>query len=139
MKNKCNFKKELKDFKVKLDMVFDDFQLTDFSKKASSTLKVEIKKYASTLVSNSHSVSRQQDADSVSKTHVDRASEHISHKPKKHLYSFLNTIGGILLGFSLTGVYNMFLSDQISKPIVLFTIICGVIGAFFISLRFTKG
>ena len=109
-----------------------------FSNPAFGTLKGKISQYVSELINESIKVSKRHKADTVSAAHVERASEYLVTSTSRRLYQHLGTVGGILLGASLSNILAMTLSGQYTGSGTIISAALGIIGAFMIALQIAK-
>ena len=109
-----------------------------FSPPAFATLKAEIGQYVIELVNESLKVSNRHRADTVSSTHVERASEYLVSSTTGRIYRHLGTVGGILLGAALSNILAMTLAGQYTGGGTILSAALGIVGAFMIALHIAK-
>jgi len=138
MNDKNHKKNELREISRKIELEFDNFQSSLFSKEAFTTLKLKTKSYVSIQFSEALNISRRHQADNVSASHVERANEQLIQISKNRIVSHLSTIGSILLGVSLSNIINMTVTEQYSNIGIFISAGFGIVGAFSIALNFKK-
>ncbi len=109
-----------------------------FSHAAFSILKAKIAQYLSELIAESIKISKRHQADTVSAAHVERASDYLVSSTTRRFFRHLGTVGGILLGASLSNILAMTVSAQYSTLGTLVSAGLGIIGAFLIALHIAK-
>jgi hypothetical protein len=109
-----------------------------FSKNAFSVLKEKISDYIIQLVSESSKVARRYRADTISATHVDRASEYLITSTSRKFFRHLGTLGGLLLGASLSNLLSMTTSATYTTLGIVITTGLGLIGAFMVATHISK-
>lgn len=120
------------------DAQLRDIEYSPFSSQAFSKLKEEIGKYIIQLISESIRISRHHQADIVSATHVEQASDRLVSSTGGRFFRHLGTIGGILLGASLSNMLSMTVIAQYSILSTLVSASLGIIGSFMIALHIAK-
>jgi histone H3/H4 len=120
------------------DNQLQDIEPSPFSPSAFSVLKEKISEYIVQLVSESIKISKRHQADTVSATHVERASEYLVSSTSRRFFRHLGTVGGILLGASLSNILSITVSGQYSAAGILVSAGLGIIGAFMIALHIAK-
>jgi len=109
-----------------------------YSERAFSLLKEKIEEYASELVSESIKVSRRQRTDTVSAAHVQRASDFLIAGTGRRIFRHLGTLGGTLVGVSLSLLASMILSAEYRIGGVTASVTFGIIGGFLVALHIAK-
>jgi hypothetical protein len=109
-----------------------------FSTAAFSTLQEKISHYIRDLITESINISRRHQADSVSATHVEMASDYLIANTSRKVYRHLGTIGGILLGAALSNILAMALSATYTGVGTIISIVLGIVGAFLVALHIAK-
>lgn len=109
-----------------------------FSHAAFSILKAKISQYIGELTTEAIKVSKRHQADTVSAAHVERASDYLVSSTTRRFFRHLGTVGGILLGASLSNILAMTVSGQYSTLGTLVSAGLGIIGAFLIALHIAK-
>jgi hypothetical protein len=111
---------------------------TPFSPNAYSILRMKISEYISNLVDESIKVSKRHQADTVSSAHVRRASEYLVSSTSRQLFRHLGTVGGILLGASISAILTMVTEGRFTSFSIIASVLFGIIGAFLIALQIAK-
>ncbi len=108
-----------------------------FSKKAFNLLNHKVSTYISDLISESSKNSRREKLDGISETHVEKASSYLIAKSRSKIKNLLGTIGGILLGATVSNVVTILSSNSagISTTNVVATIILAIVGSFLIAFN----
>jgi hypothetical protein len=109
-----------------------------FSPSAFSVLKEKVAEYIRELVNESVRVSRRHQADTVSAAHVERGAEYLVSITSRRFFRHLGTVGGILLGASLSNILAMTTAGQYSPTGILVSAGLAVAGAFMIALHIGK-
>lgn len=109
-----------------------------FSRPAFNILKAKISQYISELVNQSIKVSKRHRSDTVSAAHVERASDYLVSSTSRRFFRHLGTIGGILLGASISNILTMTLNGQYSTIGTILSAGLGIVGAFAIALNIAK-
>lgn len=121
------------------DMVDDlEFDSYPFSKEAFKYLKTQISQNIKELVDESIKIAKRHHSDTVSISHVDRASDNLGFSAKRKILIHLGTIGGILLGAALSAFVSMWMVGQYAERGVIFSVIAGIIGAVLITVQMSK-
>lgn len=120
------------------DTQLQDIDASPFSPSAFSVLKGKISEYIVQLVSESLKVSKRHQADSISAAHVERASEYLISSTTRRFLRHLGTVGGVLLGASLSNILVMTAAEQYSTSNILVSAGLGIAGAFMIALHIAK-
>lgn len=109
-----------------------------FSPAAFETLKDRIAEYINNLVTESIKLSKRHQADTVSSNHVDRAAQYLVSVTARRFFRHLGTVGGILLGASLSNILSMAGANSFSSLGVVLSAVLGIAGAFMIALHMGK-
>ena len=109
-----------------------------FSVSAFDFLKTKIAEYIIQLVTEAIKISKRHKADTVSANHVQRASEYLFASTSKRIFRHLGTVGGILLGASLSNILSMAGTNQYTTPGILISSGLGIIGSFLIAIHIAK-
>lgn len=109
-----------------------------FSPSAFRTLKDKIAQYVSELVSESTKISKRHQADTVSSTHVEKASEYLILSSSRRIYRHLGTLGGIFLGAAVSHLLAMNLAEKYTDFGTITTVGLGIAGAFMVALHIAK-
>jgi hypothetical protein len=111
---------------------------TPFSENAFTVLKEKISDYIGQLVSESSKVAKRYRADTISAAHVDRASEYLVANTSRRFFRHLGTLGGLLLGASLSNLLSMTTSATYTTLGIVITTALGLIGAFMVATHISK-
>lgn len=109
-----------------------------YSARAFSLLKEKIEEYVVELVSVSIRLSRRHRADTVSEVHVQQASDFLIEGRGRRFFRHLGTIGGILLGASISILTSMIQSAKYDTGSTSASVVFGIVGAFLIALHIAK-
>lgn len=120
------------------DAVLVGVNSSPFSPAAFSILKAKIAQHIKELVNESVKVSNRHQADTVSAAHVERASEYLVSSTTRRFYRHLGTVGGILLGGSLSNILAMTVAGQYTALGNLTSAALAIVGAFLIALHIVK-
>lgn len=112
--------------------------VSPFSTSAFETLKAKISEYVAELLNESTKVSKRYRADTVSAAHVERAAEYLVSSTSRRIYRHLGTVGGILLGATLSNILAMIVANQYTGVGTVLSVALGIIGAFAIALHIAK-
>lgn len=115
-----------------------DIEYCPFSFPAFQVLKEKISKYIVHLVEESERISRYHQTDIVSATHVEWASERLIPSKSRRFFKHLGTLGGILLGVSLSSMLSMIEIAQYSTVGTFVSASLGIIGSFMVALHIAK-
>jgi hypothetical protein len=109
-----------------------------FSPRAFDALQDQIDGYIAELINESVREARRQHVDIVSETHVARASDYLASNSGRRLFRHLGTIGGVLLGASVSNLLAMATSTNFTYTSVALTTAFGIIGGFVIALHMAR-
>ncbi|MGA2740341.1 MAG: hypothetical protein ABSG65_23240 [Bryobacteraceae bacterium] len=109
-----------------------------FSPQAFRALQDQISHYIAELIGESTREAKRRQLDTVSETHVERASEILSSNAVRNVYRHVGTLGGVLLGASISNLLSMAASSTVTFTSVALTTALGVIGAFAIALHIAR-
>ncbi len=127
-------KDDLKELLDKANQELDSIEHKPFSEKAFNLLKTYISIYISELVVESIRNSKRGKADSVSASHVEKASSYLISKRRGKMRQLMGTIGGIFLGATMSNVLGIAINgDQVTSTGYIFTIAFAILGAFLIA------
>lgn len=101
-----------------------------FSPKAFHSLKMKVSAYVRSLIMESAKISQRRGDDVISAAHVEQASEYLISSSSQRWVRHIGTIGGILLGASLSNFLSMTTTGQYSATGVIFSAVLAVVGAF---------
>jgi len=109
-----------------------------FSSKAFRALQERVSLYIAELITESTREAKRQELDTISETHVERASEGLVSNSGRKLYRHVGTLGGVLLGASISNLLSMAASNTVTFASAGLTMALGVIGAFAIALHIAR-
>jgi histone H3/H4 len=112
--------------------------LSPFSARAFRALQEQISRYIAELIGESTREAKRRQLDTVSETHVERASEILSSNAGRNVYRHVGTLGGVLLGASISNLLAMATSSTVTFTSAALTTALGVIGAFAIALHIAR-
>jgi len=121
-----------------IEFQLPNFNQSPFSSAACNILKTKIEQYIKDLINESVKVSKRHQADIVSVAHVKQASDFLVSSTSRRIYRHLGTVGGVLLGATLSNILTMTLSSQYTGGGTILSITLGIIGAFMIALQIAK-
>lgn len=130
--------KEVEEILKNAEKVLANTEHLPFSSSAFELLKAKIGEYISMLVAESSKVSKRYKADSISAVNVERASEYLLTSSSRRFFRHLGTVGGILLGASLSNFLSMATTNQYATMGILVSAGLGIVGAFLIALNIAK-
>jgi histone H3/H4 len=120
------------------DNAINQIDQTTFSPSAFATLKDKIGEYIENLVNESVKVSKRHRADTVSSAHVQRAAEYLVAITSRRFFRHLGTVGGIILGASLSNILSMVGNNSLTSLGVLVSVALVIVGASMITLHIGK-
>lgn len=109
-----------------------------FSAPAFENLKDKIARYIAEVIAESVKVAKRHRADTVSAAHVDQASDYLVSDASRRFFRHIGTIGGILLGASISNLLTMVTANQYSATSIGVTTALAIVGAFMIALHIAK-
>lgn len=109
-----------------------------FSPQAFRILKLKVSDYVRSLIVESGKMSRRGRADVISAAHVEQASDYLVTSSSRRWLRHLGTVGGILLGASLSNFLSMTTSNQYSATGVVVSALLAAVGAFGVALHIGK-
>jgi len=109
-----------------------------FSPNALRALKDRVTEYIADLINESAREAKRQQLDTISETHVERAGEYIVSKSGRRFFRHLGTLGGILLGASLSNLLTLATASTVTFASVALTPAFGILGAFAIALHIAR-
>ena len=110
-----------------------NFRKIPFSDAAKESLKVCHERFITRLVDESREIASRSEVHIVSPIHVERANSNLYNCNSTSVSRYLGTIGGILLGSSLSTILAMALSETYTTLSVLLCVFMSIIGAFLIA------
>jgi hypothetical protein len=90
-----------------------------FSAPAFHLVKLKISDYVRSLIIESSKISRRRRADVISAAHVEEASDYLVTSSSRRWFRHIGTVGGILLGASLSNFLSMTTGNQYSATGVI--------------------
>jgi histone H3/H4 len=109
-----------------------------FSPQAFDALQERIARYIAELINESAREAKRQQLDTVSETHVERASEYLVSNSGRKVFRHVGTVGGVLLGASISNLLAMATVSSVTFASVGITTALGVVGAFAIALHIAR-
>jgi hypothetical protein len=109
-----------------------------FSPHALRILRSAVLEYTKSLIIESEILSSRGQVDLISGTHVRQAADNLVKNSTRHWLQHVGTMGGLLLGVSLSNTATMVSVGQYSTTGVVVSAVLGVIGAFGIAVHFAK-
>lgn len=116
----------------------DQFDRSPFSQPAFDILKTKISEYVTDIVGESIRISKRSNTDSVSEFHVKLAAEYLTTSSSRRIFRHIGTIGGIILGASLSNILGMTLTNSYTGGGVILSAILSISGAFMIAFHIAK-
>lgn len=138
MSNRDQFEQELAEVRQTAESALESIDPSPFSPSAFAALKEKIAEYIVNLVTESIKISHRHQADTVSANHVQRATEYLVSVTSRRFLRHLGTVGGILLGASLSNILSMAGTGEYTLIGVVLSAGFGIIGAFLIALHIGK-
>lgn len=109
-----------------------------FSPAAFGLLKGHIGQYMRELINESIRLGKRYRVDSISASHVERAANYLVSSPTRRFHRHLGTVGGILLGTSISSFVAMVNEAQYSAVGVLLSALLAMIGAFAVAVHIVR-
>ena len=138
MSDRDQFEQELDQVRQTAESALESIDPSPFSPSAFAALKEKIAEYVVNLVTESIKISRRHQADTVSANHVQRATEYLVSVTSRRFFRHLGTVGGILLGASLSNILSMAGAGSYTSIGVVSSAGLGITGAFLIALYIGK-
>ena len=138
MSDHDQFEQELVQVIQTAESALESIDPSPFSPSAFAALKEKIAEYIVNLVTESIKISRRHQADTVSANHVQRATEYLVSVTSRRFFRHLGTVGGILLGASLSNILSMAGTGSYTSIGVVLSAGLGITGAFLIALHIGK-
>lgn len=113
-------------------------EATPFSPQAFANLKDKINRFVIQLMDESLKVASRSRSDTVSASHVDRASEYLFFDTSRRLFRHLGTVGGIFAGASLSNLLSMTTSGVYTLAGILVTTGLALVGGFLIAFHIAR-
>jgi len=109
-----------------------------FSPPALAMMREKIGEYGDRLLSESVDISRRCGTDCVSEIHVQEAARYLVGNLDGRISRHLGTIGGIVLGSSLSAILGMIIIEQYPSVGILLSVSLCITGAFMIALGIAR-
>jgi hypothetical protein len=109
-----------------------------FSPNAFSAMQAAINSHIADLIVESARVAKRQRVDTISETHVERASDFLVTHSSRSAFRHAGTLGGILLGAAISNLLSMAGTTKMSFLSVGVTTFLGVLGAFGVAFHIAK-
>ena len=111
---------------------------TPFSEQAFDRLREQITAYAVELINEFVKRAKRHQAEGVSSSDVQQASQYLVSSTSQRLYRHAGTFGGLLLGAVLSNVLSMITTNQYSLSGVIVTFGLTLVGSFPIAAHIVK-
>ena len=138
MADRARQKWRLKKLINKADSSVEEINCCPFSRKAKALLRRKIRNYIIKLISNSTKLAKDQQADTVSGIHVEKASSYLIYDSGKRCYKHIGTVGGIILGASISALLSTLALGHYSNVTILVTTILCIIGGSMVAFHIAK-
>lgn len=138
MSDRDQFEQELAQVRQAAESALESIDPSPFSPSAFAALKEKIAEYIVNLVTESIKISRRHQADTVSANHVQRATEYLISVTSRRFFRHLGTLGGLLLGASLSNILSMAGTGNYTSIGVALSAGFGITGSFLIALHIGK-
>jgi hypothetical protein len=109
-----------------------------FSTPAFTALQERIEQHIDELILESVRIMSRHQADTVSPAYVAQASENLVAGRRRKIFTFVGTLGGILLGAAVSGFVDMARASAVTAQQALTAGLLGVVGAIMIALQFAR-
>lgn len=109
-----------------------------FSSNALVLLNERLRDYRVQMISESVKEMKRHQAETVSVANVQHASEHLISTPTQRFFGHVGTLGGILLGASISAIVSMTFVSQYTTAGIVFSAALGFVGAFMVALHVAK-
>jgi len=111
---------------------------TPFSEPAFEQLKQQIGSYAVELINESVKKAKRHQAEGVSSSDVQQASQYLVASTSHRIYRHAGSLGGLLLGTALANILSMITTHQYGLMGIIITFILTLIGSFLIAVHIVK-
>lgn len=111
---------------------------TPFSPNAFERLKEQIGAYSVELITESVKRARRHQAEGVSSSDVEHASQYLVSSTRHRVYRHAGTFGGLLLGTALSNMLSMITTNQFGLNGIIITFSLTLIGTFLIAVHIVK-
>lgn len=114
----------------------DKLKISPFSEKAYITLKDKISEFIGQLITESIKISKREHSDLISQTQVEQATANLISKRKSKSNYIIGTLGGILLGSTISNIFGMLILNQVFSTVgIILTLLTGIIGTFMVTIN----
>jgi len=113
-------------------------ETSPFSSPAFDVLKEKISQFITELVNESIKISKRFRSDTISAAHVERACEYLLISSSRRIFRHIGTIGGILLGASISNILSMATAEKYTTWGTLLSVGFCVLGSFMIAIHIAK-
>lgn len=111
---------------------------TPFSEPAFEQLKQQIGTYAVEFINESVKKARRHQAEGVSSSDVQQASQYLVASTSHRIYRHAGSFAGLLLGTALSNILSMITTHQYGLTGIIITFILTLIGSFLIAVHILK-
>lgn len=115
-----------------------DVSHTPFSPEGFSAVQDQIDRYIGDLILESVRIMDRRQADTVSRRYVQQASENLVATSRRRLFTLVGTVGGILLGASVTTYLDIIRTGSPTTSEVIVAAVLGIVGVFMTALQFAR-
>src|SRR5262249_1722532 len=105
---------------------------------AFEQLKEQIGAYAVELINESVKKAQRHQAEGVSSSDVQQASQYLVASTSHRIYRHAGTFGGLLLGTALSNILSMITTNQYGLTGIIVTFILTLVGTFLIAVHIVK-
>lgn len=133
-----DLRNSLKILLQEIDQSLGNIDKQSFSRDAFNLLKQKILEYASHLIIESTKTANRHRADSISSSHVEKASEYLVVGSTNKLLTHLGTVGGIFLGAGISNLLSMITTSQFSMYGIVGTVGLSIIGSFLTAIHMAR-
>jgi hypothetical protein len=117
----------------------ESLENSPFTKKGFSEYRNNISEYIEDLFQESLKISKRNRTELISASHVKTASFYLIKKSKSRTRNLYNSIGGLLLGVTISNLVSIVaLNLQYNKLGLVVIVFLGIIGSFLLSLGTIK-
>ncbi|WP_437783411.1 hypothetical protein [Sorangium sp. So ce1097] len=109
-----------------------------FSEGAYLILREATSQYVTDVAFLSADLAKREQADVISASHIRRATEFLVSNPRRRYAKHLGTVGGILLGASLSQVLAMLQANQFTIWPVVGSALLGIVGSFLVAIQVVR-
>jgi hypothetical protein len=120
------------------DQNLQNLDSTPFSEPAFDRLKYKISEYIVQLITESIKTSKRRQADNVSTSHVELASQYLVSSTSHKVFKHLGTLGGIFLGAGISNLLSMVTTSQYNITGIAISVILTGVGAFLVAFHIAR-